>query len=287
MQFITKVLLLCIVVIATVPCVSAETTDVTQAPISWDILRAHLMYAYAAYCPQQYLQNWSCYWCRNVSSVPSVTVTQLFETDQGVGTYGYVGHEPSSIVVSFRGSASLENWLKNAEFWQTTYPGVPGAAVHYGFYTGYMAVSTVVVNAVKAVRSKYPSLPVKVTGHSLGAAFATLCALDLLQHGVNNVQHWTFGQPRVGNQAFANYFNSQVTTRYRTVNQNDLVPHVPPSSLLGYYHVATEVWFPSNYQSYVICPGSGEDPNCSDSDKIYSIEMHLMYLGYDQKNPQC
>ena len=43
-----------------------------------------------------------------------------------------------------------------------------------------------------------------MTGHSLGGALAVLCALDL-QDIYGNINLYTFGCPRVGNAAFAQY----------------------------------------------------------------------------------
>lgn len=59
-----------------------------------------------------------------------------------------------------------------------------------------------------------------MTGHSLGAALATLAA-DRFGH-VQGV--YTFGSPRVGDQSFADdyYVNT-----YRFVNNNDIVPRLP------------------------------------------------------------
>lgn len=50
------------------------------------------------------------------------------------------------------------------------------------------------------------------------------------------------GQPRVGNNIFAEYFDTHVGVHYRMVNQRDLVPHLPPMAF-GFFHVGTEIWY--------------------------------------------
>jgi predicted lipase len=57
---------------------------------------------------------------------------------------------------------------------------------------------------------QYPNAPFLVTGHSLGAAIATLTAAHLLaDFNVNpaSVSLYTFGSPRVGDRAFADWFD--------------------------------------------------------------------------------
>ena len=67
------------------------------------------------------------------------------------------------------------------------------------------------------------------TGHSLGAALATLAA-DRYDGKVQGL--YTFGSPCVGNIDFAKYF---LISAYRFVNNNDIVTHLPP--LNRYEHV--------------------------------------------------
>jgi triacylglycerol lipase len=69
-----------------------------------------------------------------------------------------------------------------------------------------------------------------MTGHSLGAALATLAAALRPQARLVN-----FGSPRVGNAAFASQFDGRLARRY--VNCCDLVTRLPPP-LLGYAHIA-------------------------------------------------
>lgn len=66
------------------------------------------------------------------------------------------------------------------------------------------------------------------TGHSLGAALATLAA-----QRYNNVRGlYTYGSPRVGDLDFKNGF---VRREYRFVNNNDIVTKLPPPPF--YHHV--------------------------------------------------
>lgn len=63
--------------------------------------------------------------------------------------------------------------------------------------------------------AQYPGAPWYVIGHSMGAAMATLCSLDLkfrLQPSPD-VRIYTFGSPRVGNDIFATFFQSVFAVR--------------------------------------------------------------------------
>lgn len=73
-----------------------------------------------------------------------------------------------------------------------------------------------------------------ITGHSLGAALATLAASHLhylaLEKNINpSINLYTIASPRVGDKIFANAFNnSQVTLNsYRIINSEDLIQSIP------------------------------------------------------------
>lgn len=87
----------------------------------------------------------------------------------------------------------------------------------------------------EAIQSHLQTLagrPVWFTGHSLGAALATIAAARYA--AVNPVQGlYTFGSPRVGNAVFAATMPGNV---YRVVNNNDIVTRLPPE-IAGYVHV--------------------------------------------------
>lgn len=75
-------------------------------------------------------------------------------------------------------------------------------------------------------------LPVYFAGHSLGGAVAVLAATRFLAENGNDNRFGglhTFGQPRVGNSAFADWATTLFQGRYtRAINHRDIVPQLPP-----------------------------------------------------------
>ena len=59
---------------------------------------------------------------------------------------------------------------------------------------------------------------------------AQIGALDLVLKGTLKSKSlvYTFGQPRVGNAAFVQLYNSMLPYSFRITNNRDIVPHVPP-----------------------------------------------------------
>ncbi|GAM27497.1 hypothetical protein SAMD00019534_106730 [Acytostelium subglobosum LB1] len=154
-----------------------------------------------------------------------------------------------------------------------TYPNVPGAKVHMGFYEDWLSLRSQVQAAMISSFKQCSSCnSIVVTGHSLGGAIATHAMAEVMGW-FPDVPSWsyTFGSPRVGNVAFAEWYNSIQPDNYRVVNQHDIVPHVPPQkdTTYTYHHVPLEIWYPKNETTYVVCNDSGEDPSCSDSVPIY------------------
>jgi hypothetical protein len=128
--------------------------------------------------------------------VPTNHITVPEDTTEGV-----VGYMTSQrlIYVAFRGSETLENWKDDLNVLFDEYDACTACQVHAGFYSAQQAAFPQVLAAVKSLRTKFPHFNTVVTGHSLGAALATLTALDLIKAKVGGAVHLVhFGSPRVG-----------------------------------------------------------------------------------------
>jgi predicted lipase len=118
---------------------------------------------------------------------------------------GFTGYntESAAIVVGVRGTVS--HFLI-----QTKYSKCSGCEVHLGFYNAYKKIGDALLSSVKSLNDKYPNAPIHLTGHSLGGVLTMFAALDIKDKYGRADQIYTYGQPRLGNLAFSNYFESQV-----------------------------------------------------------------------------
>ncbi|OFZ38371.1 MAG: hypothetical protein A2504_10420 [Bdellovibrionales bacterium RIFOXYD12_FULL_39_22] len=98
--------------------------------------------------------------------------------------------------------------------------------VHNGFQESLDKIWPQIDRYVQTIRSDQKSL--WITGHSLGAALATLAGSRYQQKGFLAHGLYTFGSPRVGNVVFK---NSLIIPHHRFVNDNDIVTIVPPNIL--------------------------------------------------------
>ena len=125
-------------------------------------------------------------------------------------------------IVAFRGTQP-DRWhdiFADVNFvpslWEEVY-------VHRGFAHALDVVRT---DLEQALNEFTPGCRVWFTGHSLGAALATLA---VYRYATSAAGVYTFGSPLVGNQIFAGHFNTRFTERsIRYVNDHDVVTRVPP-----------------------------------------------------------
>ena len=149
------------------------------------------------------------------------------------GAQCFVARRDEGTVVCFRGT-EVNEWqdlAADAEFILTPNEGNDkGAKVHRGFLRSLDTIWDEVDDAIGDGR-------VWFTGHSLGAALATLAAERL----PGRHRLYTFGSPRVGDKKFRRAFR---TNAYRFVNNNDIVTDVPPGSrVFPYRHVGDLKYF--------------------------------------------
>jgi hypothetical protein len=189
-------------------------------------------------------------------------------SDPATDTHCLVMASPDYVVVAFRGTNSIRNWITDARFERTELShrlnATPDCKVHAGFLAAFDSIIGPLSDYLKKVGccARDGRGPIFITGHSLGGALAIL-AVTALRPMYNVAQVYTFGQPRVGNAAFKRLYEAGVQASactavdtlkrelqpntFRLVYQEDIVPRVPhlPAWNDPYRHVGTEVFVPS------------------------------------------
>jgi hypothetical protein len=154
------------------------------------------------------------------------------------------------IVVAWRGTQTAHEWIQDitdilvsARLSRNARLKHKGVRVEKGFLNCYISVGEDSRCARETVRSeiirlvdeyKDESVSITLTGHSLGAALATLSSYDVKQmlNAHSPARHipvtvFAFASPRVGNRAFALRMEEIGVKVLRLVNKNDVVPKVP------------------------------------------------------------
>ena len=155
-------------------------------------------------------------------------------------TQAYVIASDLAVVVAFRGTQpdKLLDWMSDLD---TLFVDGPFGLVHNGFNLALSRVWDDLTATVAQFQDRGQSL--WLTGHSLGAALATLAAArwraqDKPVHGL-----YHFGSPRVGDRVFERTFDQDFAARnFRFVNNADLVTRVP-LRVMGYSHAGTMLYF--------------------------------------------
>lgn len=127
--------------------------------------------------------------------------------------------------------------------------------MHNGFHDQHQLTYPDVLAAVQKTMSEYQTKSIVLTGHSLGSAIAVLdaIALQLALPKDATFHIATFGQPRLGNKALANYVDAHLSGAVRMTNKKDLVPTIP-GRFLGFAHFSGEVHIEED-DSIVLCHG--------------------------------
>lgn len=260
----------------------------TYFDIAYATRMTHL--ASAAYCESE-VNTWSCgFHCDSVSGLSMIQYVYY----KPANLAGFVAwdSEQDAIVVSFRGTqgTSIRNWLKNLDAFTTKpYSQYPKAKVHGGFHQAWVDLRPDIMAAVAKVQAEHSTNIVLVTGHSLGAAIASVAAFDMkLNYGLSP-SLIDLGRPRVGNYEFAEALSVEISSVFRMTHHDDLVPHAPPE-FSGFYHSGDEIFFRGDGTSFASCDGSGEDSDCSDRCSplfCTSIDDHLFYLGMTIGSDAC
>ncbi len=151
------------------------------------------------------------------------------------GSQGFLATENRFAVLAFRGTEidEFEDTWTDIQFPRV--PFEPKGNVHSGFKKAFEQIWDQVEK--KLVTLDALGIPCWYTGHSLGAALATLAAARKKPAGL-----YTFGSPMVGDPYFVQHLRKIAAIRFTLCT--DIVPMLP-SEMVGYRHCGVHYFMTS------------------------------------------
>ena len=194
-----------------------------------------------------------------------------YPSEQDMYAYVFATADGGTVLICFTGTKLLGQWLDDVTYQQTmpTFAlGTPAEEaamkIHVGFETIYSALRPALLAVFQ--KNNKPPRQLIITGHSMGGALSTLCALDMTLLFASGrkprptIYHYSFASPRVGNAEFATLFDAHVPQSVRIANLADIVPTLPPAAIpavtsggqnIIYSHTGGYQWFQLNLGSLV------------------------------------
>ncbi|KAF8470282.1 lipase [Russula ochroleuca] len=219
--------------------------------------------ASAAYCDPSTTRTWTC--GANCQAVPDFQPVAA-GGDGSDTQFWYVGSSNSlnTVIVAHQGTNphQLLALLTDADFFlkqldTSLFPGIPSSVeAHSGFVDEQAKTASEILFHVQNTLSTQGLSSVTVVGHSLGGALALLDGvyLSLQLPKTVAVKVISYGMPRVGNQAFANFVDSQLSGVVTHINnEEDPIPIVPGRTL-GFHHPSGEIHIQDS-GVWDACPG--------------------------------
>lgn len=168
--------------------------------------------------------------------------------------FGYIIESPEEIIIAFRGTSSMSNWISNMNAAQKKFKYIPEKPLtHRGFTDIYASARDGILSVLNRLS---PDKRLYITGHSLGGALAALCAVDAAVNShYRSPSLYTYGSPRTGDPDFAKAAGRYVPGSFRIANLFDIVTYAPPTIYKlprrekKYYYTHIQTLYPLSFQN--------------------------------------
>lgn len=162
-----------------------------------------------------------------------------FYTDKETNAQMYIWKDGRTLHVVFRGTQEKYDALVDLDIIRSYLFPSTDILVHSGFLKQFRSLEHYIIIEIVTIYNNIDTI--HFSGHSLGAAVATLAAAyygNMYKPHKKIICH-TIGSPRVGNKAFTEFFAKNVDEEIRITNVKDPVPLIPMSFL--YMHVSNSI----------------------------------------------
>ena len=244
-------------------------------------------YSSAAYCAPTNIEKWN---FGPISDALSDTDHVKVEEVDDILGFAAFDSELDAIVVSFRGSTTVQGWITNLDFVPVNpYKNYPNVSVQLGYFLArlrFLDPNILETHVKKLAQKRGKQTDVYFTGHSMGGALALLAAFEtVIDYNVNSTLKvkgvYTYGAPFMSNKAFRAILLDNDVASWQVIHAKDPIPLIGVEGLME--GAPPHVWYPNaSDDKYLISNGADTyDSACPHfANCIFSAQDHLLYMGF-------
>lgn len=243
-----------------------------------------------------------------------IDITGITKGMHFLDTQGYIAHNDSVIVLSYRCTTSILDWLTNLNMTMSAWEveedlelgfsgycsGLEGLCcgerkprVHTGFYNNFLATLPMIKTHIEPLLGPdQPPRTLYVCGHSLGAGVATVAACHfLLEYDWDKIPHSfcavTAGSPRSVGRLMRDLVEERISMFksahvYRLVKGKDVVTTVPPTAF-GFRHITEAVRIEDDGKINLNVHIHSHESN--EKDRATTSEIKVLVQGMKDESP--
>lgn len=156
----------------------------------------------------------------------------LFKYKNKCLAFATFSHRNREIIVAYRGTRGMKQIADEVLTSLGTSPvsTAIGGKVERYFYNVHEKSYYHIKHMIKDLIHWYPNYTVKLTGHSLGGAVASISSAMLVKEKIlrpDQLLLYTFGMPRAGNKEYAHAHSKLVPNSWRVVRDGDQITKLP------------------------------------------------------------
>lgn len=200
---------------------------------STDIAKYFLHFAGFGYCHQEEIVAGKC--CEDLITKEGWVLAGYGRIEEDRYNFAVLRQDTfKKIVIAFPGTRSKGQLLIQAlKSDYEPFKDIKTQKILKYFSNIYYQIRGLVDKPLESIYQQYKDYQFIFTGHSLGGAMATILALDSVKYGhlkktATSPVLITYGQPRTGNDVFANEVMSNIPIVFRVVRIGDPIAKIPP-----------------------------------------------------------
>ena len=197
---------------------------------------------------KDFLKNTEKYFETLNENFPNTQIYGYFYNKNRLHSLILINHKYKEIIVVFRGSQYIEEWIKNLFINEKKIIFNQNFTFHSGIYNMYTNddIDKNIIYILENMFKYFPKYRKVFTGHSRGSTNCLLLVIELLTKFNNKFTYeiFNFGTPQILNYNLASFIHNNKNIKiFNIINEDDIITTFP---LPNKYHIGTKILLKNN-----------------------------------------